>query len=119
MGINETVCIQSMLGTVLHVIRVYRRPAGARVLHLNRGARFKSVQRDCSILYVFAVSDREESCEEMSVPSSPQNEAIQHSSVSTSNGISSSASAASSAAPSNHSTEDGQQGATQTQPSGS
>uniref|UniRef100_A0A3B3D3X9 Cyclic AMP-dependent transcription factor ATF-2 n=1 Tax=Oryzias melastigma TaxID=30732 RepID=A0A3B3D3X9_ORYME len=80
--------------------------------------------KDCPVTAMqkksgYHISDREESCEEMSVPSSPQNEAIQHSSVSTSNGISSSASAASSAAPSNHSTEDGQQGATQTQPSGS
>ncbi|XP_015231743.1 PREDICTED: cyclic AMP-dependent transcription factor ATF-2 isoform X1 [Cyprinodon variegatus] len=38
------------------------------------------------------VSDKDESCEEMSVPSSPQNEAIQHSSISTSNGVSSSSS---------------------------
>ncbi|RVE57968.1 hypothetical protein OJAV_G00204650 [Oryzias javanicus] len=80
--------------------------------------------KDCPVTAMqkksgYHISDREESCEEMSVPSSPQNEAIQHSSVSTSNGISTSASAASSAAPSNHSTEDGQQGATQTQPSGS
>ncbi|KAL0183651.1 hypothetical protein M9458_019347, partial [Cirrhinus mrigala] len=30
--------------------------------------------------------DKEDSCGEMSVPSSPQNEAIQHSSISTSNG---------------------------------
>ncbi|XP_051565256.1 cyclic AMP-dependent transcription factor ATF-2-like isoform X2 [Myxocyprinus asiaticus] len=34
--------------------------------------------------------DKEDSCGEMSVPSSPQNEAIQHSSISTSNGVSSS-----------------------------
>uniref|UniRef100_A0A3P9AKZ5 Cyclic AMP-dependent transcription factor ATF-2 n=1 Tax=Esox lucius TaxID=8010 RepID=A0A3P9AKZ5_ESOLU len=32
-------------------------------------------------------SEKEDSCEEMSVPGSPQNEAIQHSSVSTSNGV--------------------------------
>ncbi|KAG7255050.1 hypothetical protein CRUP_003501, partial [Coryphaenoides rupestris] len=35
---------------------------------------------------LLAVAEREESCEEMSVPGSPQSEAIQHSSVSTSNG---------------------------------
>ncbi|XP_023806377.1 cyclic AMP-dependent transcription factor ATF-2 isoform X3 [Oryzias latipes] len=86
--------------------------------------------KDCPVTAMqkksgYHISDREESCEEMSVPSSPQNEAIQHSSVSTSNGISASStappSAACSAAPSNHSTEDGQpqQGAAQTQPSGS
>lgn len=62
----------------------------------------------------------------MSVPSSPQNEAIQHSSVSTSNGVSSSSamSAPSSAATntsSDHSTEESwpQRGAAQSQPSGS
>ncbi|XP_052004115.1 cyclic AMP-dependent transcription factor ATF-2-like [Xyrauchen texanus] len=33
--------------------------------------------------------DKEDSCGEMSIPSSPQNEAIQHSSISTSNGVSS------------------------------
>ncbi|KAM8856257.1 cyclic AMP-dependent transcription factor ATF-2 isoform 2-T3 [Spinachia spinachia] len=68
------------------------------------------------------ISDKDESCEEMSVPSSPQNEAIQHSSVSTSNGISSSSSssttttpaASSSAATSSQSTEE-----TRAQPSGS
>uniref|UniRef100_A0A672SAL8 Activating transcription factor 2 n=1 Tax=Sinocyclocheilus grahami TaxID=75366 RepID=A0A672SAL8_SINGR len=37
--------------------------------------------------------DKEDSCGEMSVPSSPQNEAIQHSSISTSNGVSSSTAA--------------------------
>uniref|UniRef100_A0A673FZ04 Cyclic AMP-dependent transcription factor ATF-2-like n=1 Tax=Sinocyclocheilus rhinocerous TaxID=307959 RepID=A0A673FZ04_9TELE len=36
--------------------------------------------------------EKEDSCSEMSVPSSPQNEAIQHSSISTSNGVSSLAS---------------------------
>ncbi|XP_041806839.1 cyclic AMP-dependent transcription factor ATF-2 isoform X1 [Chelmon rostratus] len=81
-------------------------------------------------------SDKDESCEEMSVPSSPQNEAIQHSSVSTSNGVSSSSSSSSSATPaasapssaaatttttSNQSTEESQprRGAAQSQPSGS
>ncbi|KAG7227597.1 hypothetical protein INR49_005412, partial [Caranx melampygus] len=42
------------------------------------------------VLISWQVSDKDESCEEMSVPSSPQNEAIQHSSISTSNGVSSS-----------------------------
>lgn len=118
-----------MLRTVLHVIRVYRKPAGAYVLHQNAKKCTFKIHAAWPFHFLFfnalTVSDREESCEEMSVPSSPQNEAIQHSSVSTSNGISASStappSAACSAAPSNHSTEDGQpqQGAAQTQPSGS
>lgn len=83
--------------------------------------------RGQTLFGVFTVSDvKDESCEEMSVPSSPQNEAIQHSSVSTSNGVSSSSSipaisAPSSAAASNQSTEESQprRGATKSQPSGS
>ncbi|XP_067299251.1 cyclic AMP-dependent transcription factor ATF-2 [Pseudorasbora parva] len=43
--------------------------------------------------------DKEDSCGEMSVPSSPQNEAIQHSSISTSNGVSSSTATAVALAP--------------------
>ncbi|TMS06971.1 Cyclic AMP-dependent transcription factor ATF-2 [Larimichthys crocea] len=93
--------------------------------------------KDCPVTAMqkksgYHISDKDESCEEMSVPGSPQNEAIQHSSVSTSNGVSSSfsatpsASAQSSAAAaaastsaattttSNQSTED-----SQSQPSGS
>lgn len=52
--------------------------------------------KDCPVTAMqkksgYHIVEKEESCEEeMSVPSSPQNEAIQHSSVSTSNGISSS-----------------------------
>lgn len=74
------------------------------------------------------VSDKDESCEEMSVPSSPQNEAIQHSSVSTSNGVSSSSATLAASAPSrgatttsNQSTEESQprRGTAQSQPSGS
>ncbi|XP_076026161.1 cyclic AMP-dependent transcription factor ATF-2 [Genypterus blacodes] len=88
--------------------------------------------KDCPVTAMqkksgYHISDKEESCEEMSVPSSPQSEAIQHSSVSTSNGVSSSSSSSSSAAvaiaaPSSaaatpsHSTEEGQ---AQSQPSGS
>ncbi|XP_054471362.1 cyclic AMP-dependent transcription factor ATF-2 isoform X2 [Anoplopoma fimbria] len=80
--------------------------------------------KDCPVTAMqkksgYHISDKDESCEEMSVPSSPQNEAIQHSSVSTSNGVSASSatSAASSSAAtttSNQSTEE-----TQSQPSGS
>lgn len=69
------------------------------------------------------VSDKEESCEEMSVPGSPQAEAIQHSSISTSNGVGSSSSSSSSApaaATSNQSTEEGQpRRGSRSQPSGS
>lgn len=91
--------------------------------------------KDCPVTAMqkksgYHISDKDESCEEMSVPSSPQNEAIQHSSVSTSNGVSSSSTtpavsapsgAAASATTSNQSTEESQprRGATQSQPSGS
>ncbi|XP_061548659.1 cyclic AMP-dependent transcription factor ATF-2 isoform X1 [Phycodurus eques] len=63
------------------------------------------------------VTDKDESSEEMSVPSSPQSEAIQHSSISTSNGVSSS----SAPATSNQSTDESQplSGATRSLPSGS
>lgn len=79
-------------------------------------------------IFCNTVSDKDESCEEMSVPSSPQNEAIQHSSISTSNGVSSSSTTPAVSAPSsaatttsNQSTEESQprRGATQSQPSGS
>ncbi|XP_040057451.2 cyclic AMP-dependent transcription factor ATF-2 isoform X1 [Gasterosteus aculeatus] len=84
--------------------------------------------KDCPVTAMqkksgYHISDKDESCEEMSVPSSPQNEAIQHSSVSTSNGVSSSSSsssssaaaaASSSAATSSQSTEE-----SRAQPSGS
>ncbi|XP_010792815.1 cyclic AMP-dependent transcription factor ATF-2 isoform X2 [Notothenia coriiceps] len=73
--------------------------------------------KDCPVTAMqkksgYHISDRDESCEEMSVPSSPQNEAIQHSSVSTSNGVSSSSMTPSVSTASNQSTEE-------TQPSGS
>lgn len=82
------------------------------------------------ILFV-SVLDKEDSCEEMSVPSSPHNEAIQHSSVSTSNGVSSSTAPVAALAlgpatgpPADQSTEGeesngGVAPGTQTQPSGS
>nr|XP_057938344.1 cyclic AMP-dependent transcription factor ATF-2 isoform X1 [Doryrhamphus excisus]XP_057938346.1 cyclic AMP-dependent transcription factor ATF-2 isoform X1 [Doryrhamphus excisus]XP_057938347.1 cyclic AMP-dependent transcription factor ATF-2 isoform X1 [Doryrhamphus excisus] len=69
-----------------------------------------------------AVTVKDESCEEMSVPGSPQSEAIQHSSVSTSNGVSSSSSSASAGpALTNQSTDESMppSGATQSPPSGS
>ncbi|KAA0716110.1 Cyclic AMP-dependent transcription factor ATF-2 [Triplophysa tibetana] len=49
--------------------------------------------KDCPVTLLqkksgYQQPDKEDSCGEMSVPSSPQNEAIQHSSISTSNGIS-------------------------------
>ncbi|XP_013856862.1 cyclic AMP-dependent transcription factor ATF-2 [Austrofundulus limnaeus] len=92
--------------------------------------------KDCPVTAMqkksgYHISDKDESCEEMSVPSSPQNEAIQHSSVSTSNGVNSSSSSSSTpavtassstaAAASNQSTEESQprRGATKSQPSGS
>ncbi|XP_022597071.1 cyclic AMP-dependent transcription factor ATF-2 [Seriola dumerili] len=92
--------------------------------------------KDCPVTAMqkksgYHISDKDESCEEMSVPSSPQNEAIQHSSISTSNGVSSSSTtpavsapssaAAAAAITSNQSTEESQsrRGAAQSQPSGS
>ncbi|XP_034550263.1 cyclic AMP-dependent transcription factor ATF-2 isoform X2 [Notolabrus celidotus] len=92
--------------------------------------------KDCPVTTMqkksgYHISDKDESCEEMSVPGSPQNEAIQHSSVSTSNGVSSSSSSSTTPsvsapsgaanATSNQSTEESKtrRGATQTQPSGS
>lgn len=55
--------------------------------------------KDCPVTAMqkksgYHILEKEESCEEMSVPSSPQSEAIQHSSVSTSNGVSSSSASA-------------------------
>ncbi|XP_057191481.1 cyclic AMP-dependent transcription factor ATF-2 [Triplophysa rosa] len=51
--------------------------------------------KDCPVTLLqkksgYQQPDKEDSCGEMSVPSSPQNEAIQHSSISTSNGVNSS-----------------------------
>ncbi|XP_037096355.1 cyclic AMP-dependent transcription factor ATF-2 [Syngnathus acus] len=80
--------------------------------------------KDCPVTAMqkksgYHIADKDESCEEMSVPSSPQSEAIQHSSVSTSNGVSSSSSSA--PATSNQSTDESQpmSGTTQSRPSGS
>ncbi|XP_031415191.1 cyclic AMP-dependent transcription factor ATF-2 isoform X2 [Clupea harengus] len=76
-------------------------------------------------------AEKEDSCEDMSVPGSPQNEAIQHSSVSTSNGVTTSAAAPApeatpgpAPAPADQSTEEtqpqvGGAPSTQSQPSGS
>ncbi|CAL8267954.1 unnamed protein product [Lota lota] len=76
--------------------------------------------KDCPVTALqkksgYHIAEKEESCEDMSVPSSPQNEAIQHSSVSTSNGLSSAPCA------SDRSTEAGRPpgGAARSQPSGS
>nr|XP_061827575.1 cyclic AMP-dependent transcription factor ATF-2-like isoform X1 [Nerophis lumbriciformis]XP_061827576.1 cyclic AMP-dependent transcription factor ATF-2-like isoform X1 [Nerophis lumbriciformis] len=68
--------------------------------------------KDCPVTAMqkksgYHMADKDESCEEMSVPSSPQTEAIQHSSVSTSDGVSSS-SAPAFPAPSNQSTDESQ-----------
>ncbi|XP_029936344.1 cyclic AMP-dependent transcription factor ATF-2 isoform X2 [Myripristis murdjan] len=88
--------------------------------------------KDCPVTAMqkksgYHITEKEEGCEEMSVPSSPQSEAIQHSSISTSNGVSSSSmtpavsAPASSIATATQSTEESQpqRGATQSQPSGS
>lgn len=102
----------------------------------NEVARLKQLllaHKDCPVTVMqkksgYHINDKDESCEEMSVPSSPQSEAIQHSSVSTSNGVSSSSTTPAVSAPSgaaatasNQSTEESQtrRGANQSQPSGS
>ncbi|XP_028292569.1 cyclic AMP-dependent transcription factor ATF-2 isoform X2 [Gouania willdenowi] len=90
--------------------------------------------KDCPVTAMqkksgYHFSDKDESCEDMSIPSSPQSEAIQHSSISTSNGVSSSSStttpqavsAPSSSTAANQSTEESQalQDSSQSQPTGS
>ncbi|KAG7501818.1 cyclic AMP-dependent transcription factor ATF-2 [Solea senegalensis] len=87
--------------------------------------------KDCPVTAMqkksgYHISDKDESCEEMSVPGSPQNEAIQHSSISTSNGVSSSSATSAISAltgvtvTSNQSTEESQPRRTaQSEPSGS
>ncbi|XP_034043121.1 cyclic AMP-dependent transcription factor ATF-2 [Thalassophryne amazonica] len=88
--------------------------------------------KDCPVTAMqkksgYHIADKDESCEDMSIPGSPRNEAIQHSSVSTSNGVSSSSTTPAISAPSsgiitsNQSTEESQppRGAAQSQPSGS
>ncbi|KAM6955540.1 cyclic AMP-dependent transcription factor ATF-2 [Lycodopsis pacificus] len=85
--------------------------------------------KDCPVTAMqkksgYHISDKDESCEEMSVPGSPQNEAIQHSSVSTSNGVSSSSSSSATSAASASSsggatTSDQSTEGTRSQPSGS
>lgn len=73
--------------------------------------------KDCPVTAMqkksgYHIVEKEESCEEMSVPSSPQNEAIQHSSVSTSNGISSSSANPAASAPSSAATTSSDQSTT-------
>ncbi|XP_041724886.2 cyclic AMP-dependent transcription factor ATF-2-like [Coregonus clupeaformis] len=90
--------------------------------------------KDCPVTAMqkksaYHTSEKEDSCEEMSVPDSLQSEVIQHSSVSTSNGVSSSSTTPAASAPAlahvpttaDQSTEEGQPqgGGAQTQPSGS
>lgn len=131
------VCKLHMQIAVLHVIRLlqqsYPEPFGFHVLECNPIKRHSEHGRQRNRIFpdAFTVSDKDESCEEMSVPSSPQNEAIQHSSVSTSNGVSSSSSSSTTpavsappsaaAATSKQSTEESQprRASTRSQPSGS
>ncbi|KAJ8349837.1 hypothetical protein SKAU_G00249670 [Synaphobranchus kaupii] len=104
---------------------------GEVTLLRNEVAQLKQLllaHKDCPVTAMqkkSAYHNAEEDSEVMSVPSSPQTEAIQHSSVSTSNGVSSSSvTPAGPAPPADHSTEETQPPAggdvpTQTQPSGS
>ncbi|XP_072541923.1 cyclic AMP-dependent transcription factor ATF-2 [Salminus brasiliensis] len=92
--------------------------------------------KDCPVTLMqkksgYHLLDKEDSCEEMSVPGSPHSEAIQHSSVSTSNGVSSSTTSTAAIAtgpvtgpPTDQSTEEEESNGAeapgaQTQPSGS
>ncbi|TWW80825.1 Cyclic AMP-dependent transcription factor ATF-2 [Takifugu flavidus] len=78
-------------------------------------------------LLTVRISDKDEESEDMSIPGSPQNEAIQHSSISTSNGVGSASAAPAASAPSsgattsNQSTEERQprRDTAQAQPPGS
>ncbi|XP_029315217.1 cyclic AMP-dependent transcription factor ATF-2 isoform X2 [Cottoperca gobio] len=75
--------------------------------------------KDCPVTAMqkksgYHISDKDESCEDMSIPSSPQNEAIQHSSVSTSNGVSSSSATPAVSAPSSAATTSSSQSTEET-----
>lgn len=81
--------------------------------------------KDCPVTLMqkksgYHLLDKEDSSEEMSVPSSPHNEAIQHSSVSTSNGVSSSTASGSATGPTTDQSTEGEESnaasATHTQP---
>uniref|UniRef100_H3DHT0 Cyclic AMP-dependent transcription factor ATF-2 n=1 Tax=Tetraodon nigroviridis TaxID=99883 RepID=H3DHT0_TETNG len=84
----------------------------------NEVARLKQLllaHKDCPVTAMqkksgYHISDKEEESEDMSVPGSPQSEAIQHSSISTSNGVGSSSTTPAASAPSsgasNQSTEE-------------
>ncbi|KAM9487425.1 cyclic AMP-dependent transcription factor ATF-2 isoform 2-T5 [Clarias gariepinus] len=81
--------------------------------------------KDCPVTLMqkksgYHLLDKEDSSEEMSVPSSPHNEAIQHSSVSTSNGVSSSTASGSASGPTTDQSTEGEESnaalATRTQP---
>ncbi|GAA6084939.1 cyclic AMP-dependent transcription factor ATF-2, partial [Tachysurus ichikawai] len=84
--------------------------------------------KDCPVTLMqkksgFHLLDKEDSSEEMSVPGSPHNEAIQHSSVSTSNGVSSSTASGSATGPTTDQSTEGEESsaapATHTQPTDS
>ncbi|XP_058248165.1 cyclic AMP-dependent transcription factor ATF-2 isoform X2 [Hemibagrus wyckioides] len=73
--------------------------------------------KDCPVTLMqkksgFHLLDKEDSSEEMSVPSSPHNEAIQHSSVSTSNGVSSSTASGSATGPTTDQSTEGEESST-------
>uniref|UniRef100_A0A674N974 Cyclic AMP-dependent transcription factor ATF-2 n=1 Tax=Takifugu rubripes TaxID=31033 RepID=A0A674N974_TAKRU len=101
----------------------------------NEVARLKQLllaHKDCPVTALqkksgYHISDKDEESEDMSIPGSPQNEAIQHSSISTSNGVGSASVAPAASAPSsgattsNQSTEERQprRDTAQAQPPGS
>ncbi|XP_041940631.1 cyclic AMP-dependent transcription factor ATF-2 isoform X1 [Alosa alosa] len=121
--------LSSMNGQLQNEVTLLRN----EVAHLKQ---LLLAHKDCPVTVMqkksgYHSAEKEDSCEDMSVPGSPQNEAIQHSSVSTSNGVSTLATAAApgplpgpTPAPADQSTEEPQPQvtggpSTPTQPSGS
>ncbi|XP_076119916.1 cyclic AMP-dependent transcription factor ATF-2 [Alosa pseudoharengus] len=83
--------LSSMNGQLQNEVTLLRN----EVAHLKQ---LLLAHKDCPVTVMqkksgYHSAEKEDSCEDMSVPGSPQNEAIQHSSVSTSNGVSTSATA--------------------------
>lgn len=82
--------------------------------------RVSDLFRPSCVAFSVSVLDKEDSSEEMSVPGSPHNEAIQHSSVSTSNGVSSSTTSSSATGPTTDQSTEGEESsaasATRSQP---
>lgn len=90
------------------------------IMKKSRMIRLSDLFRSSCVAFSVSVLDKEDSSEEMSVPGSPHNEAIQHSSVSTSNGVSSSTTSSSATGPTTDQSTEGEESsaasATRSQP---